>query len=237
MRYFRYSNNRNKLYKQALKEHYKSLGKEERVIFRKKRAWTNLGTIIACIAFFACVVGLSFCWSSFLPIYQPQFWLLKILFWIGVVEAAILLLIIPCVVTALAANPILKMAESFEVPSMKSEISPRACAFLRKYYGLNEPCIITKCYEADDANRSFTKKDVCLFVVNGELRITKDIVHGFLNGDKDLGCYAFSSDEIKLVKQQKDGLLMVRLDAPDGVSFTLGYRAKAFIEKNFILKV
>ncbi|MBR2971027.1 MAG: hypothetical protein IKC48_04460 [Clostridia bacterium] len=116
---------------------------------------------------------------------------------------------------------------------MKKEIFRSACSHLRDYYSLQNPYIITKCYDATD--KTFKNHDVCIFVAGDELRITTDIVQGFLHGKRDLGCYAFKRDEITLTKLYRDNLLMAHLQAGDFI-FLLGYRAKGFIQKNFIQK-
>ena len=115
----------------------------------------------------------------------------------------------------------------------KKEILSKACGHLRDYYGLQEPYIITKCFDA--ADKKFQKHDVCLFIVGDELRITADLIHGFLHGERDLGCYAFVKHEITLSKQPCGQQLMLEMKAGEN-TFLLGYRAKGFIEKNFIGK-
>lgn len=74
---------------------------------------------------------------------------------------------------------------------------------------------------------------MCLFIVGDELRITTDLVSGFLHGERDLGCYAFKKDEITLTKLENGKHLIAELKSGDAV-FLLGYRAKGFIDKNFI---
>ena len=101
---------------------------------------------------------------------------------------------------------------------------------MRDYYELQEPYIITKCFDA--TNKIFKNHDVCIFVVGDELRLTTDIVHGFLYEERDLGCYAFKRDEITLSKQQNGNHLIAELKS-DNAIFLLLYRAKRFIEENF----
>ena len=127
----------------------------------------------------------------------------------------------------------MEKVESVNVPAKKKEILSKACGHLRDYYGLQEPYIITKCFDA--ADKKFQKHDVCLFIVGDELRITVDLIHGFLHGERDLGCYAFVKHEITLSKQPCGQQLMLEMKAGEN-TFLLGYRAKGFIEKNFIGK-
>lgn len=116
---------------------------------------------------------------------------------------------------------------------MKKKIFSKACSHLRDYYGLQEPYIITKCFDATD--KKFKNHDVCIFAVNDELRITTDLIHGFLYGERDLGCYVFRREEITLSKQKNGSQLILELRAQD-TAFWLGYRAKKFIEKEYINK-
>jgi hypothetical protein len=98
---------------------------------------------------------------------------------------------------------------------------------------LEEPYIITKCFDSTD--KKFKNHDVCIFIVDDELRITTDLVRGFLHGERDLGCYAFSRDELIISKKQNGKYLMAELKSTN-TEFLLGYRAKGFIEKNFLSK-
>ena len=106
---------------------------------------------------------------------------------------------------------------------------------LKEQYKLlmQEPYIITKCFDA--ADKRFRDHDVCIFLVGDELRITTDLVRGFLHGERDLGCYAFSRKEITVSKQQDGEHLVAELKS-DNTFFVLGYRAKGFIEKNFLFE-
>ena len=106
--------------------------------------------------------------------------------------------------------------------------SADACAHLREYYGISGEFLITKCYFSSVP--AFAGKDICLFFAKNELRITTDIVNGFLDMSKDLGCYALSEEEFsfgyttfedKQTTEIKDG----------NFSMIVGRRAKAFIEE------
>ena len=175
------------------------------------------------------VTTAGFLLLKFLP--QPSALLWQILAGIGKTLAGFIILIAGGLLTAGLTKPLWKKADSFHLPTMKKEFFMKACSHLRTYYGLTEPYIVTKCFDASD--HKFKNHDVCIFVVGDELRITADLVHGFLHGDRDVGCYAFKKHEIMLSKQQHDQHLWALLKA-DNTFFMLGYRAKAFIEKNFI---
>ena len=103
------------------------------------------------------------------------------------------------------------------------------CAELREFYGLCEPVLITKCYECTDGK--FKDHDVCLFFVDGELRITTNLQYGFYNINKDLGCYVFSKEEIRLSHVVHGRYEATELTV-DEFCITLGKKAKGFLESN-----
>ena len=163
----------------------------------------------------------------------PNTWFLEILVIVSELIIGLILLIVCGVLTVVLTMPLWKKVESFHIPTMKKAIFSRACNHLREYYQLQEPYIITKCFDATDAK--FKNHDVCIFIVGDELRITTDLVRGFLHGEKDLGCYAFKKEEIIISKQNDKNHLIAELTA-DNTVFLLGYRAKGFIEKFFLAK-
>ena len=101
----------------------------------------------------------------------------------------------------------------------------------REYYGWTEPCVVTKCYDSSD--KVFAKRDVCIFVADGELRVCANLKYGFSFREKDLGCYAFKPDEISVNLINENNILITELKSNE-VSFRLGRRAKSFIEKDFL---
>lgn len=229
MRYFRYKNT-NKNLNNALKEQYKTLTEDEKRIFRKEKCWRKFTTIFFFIVYFSWMVAGIFVLES-IPL--PQHWFLKFSVVAAKVVTGFALLIAGGVLTVLLTIPLWKKVESFHIPTMKKEIFSKACGHLREYYGVREPYMITKCFDATD--KKFQNHDVCIFVVGDELRITTNLVQGFLYGERDLGCYAFKQNEIILTKQQKGNNLIAELRADDTV-FLLGYRAKGFVDKNFPAK-
>ncbi len=229
MRYFKYKNT-NKNINNALKEQYKTLTEDEKRTFRKEKRWRKFSTIVSLIIYISCIVVGIFLLKS-LPV--PNAWFLEVLVIVGKVIVGFILLIIGGVITVGLTMPLWKKVESFHIPSMKKEIFSKACGHLREYYELQEPYIITKCFDATD--KKFQNHDVCIFVVGDELRITTDLVRGFLHGERDLGCYAFKKEEITLSKQQDGNRLIAELKAGDTI-FVLGYRAKGFVDKHFLVK-
>lgn len=230
MRYFKYSNIKKNM-NNALKEQYISLTKDEKRTARKEKLWRSCSSIVAFIIFFLCMFA-SIYLLKIIP--HPSNQWLEVLAVLGKVITGFVLLIVSGFLTYGITYPLCKKVESFSIPLMKKEIFSKACAHLRDYYKLQEPFIITKCYDSTD--EKFKNHDVCLFVVGDELRITTDLINGFLYGQRDLGCYVFKRNEINLSKQRNDKLLVLELKADDTV-FRLGYRAKNFIEKNFVSKL
>ena len=227
MRYFKYKNT-NKNINNALKEQYKTLTEDEKRTFRKEKRWRKFSGFVSGIIYILCTCAGCFLIQA-IPL--PSAWLLKTLVIVGTVMIGFILLLVSGVITVGLTMPLWKKVESFHIPSMKKEFFSKACGHLREYYQLQEPYIITKCFDATD--KKYQNHDVCIFVVRDELRLTTDLVRGFLHGKRDLGCYVFKRDEITIGKQQDGKRLIAELKAGDAV-FVLGYRAKAFIEKEFI---
>ena len=226
MRYFRYKNT-DKNVNNALKEQYKTLTEDEKRTFRKKKRWQKFSTIVTLTIFICCIIAEIFLLKS-IPVPDDNFW--EVLVIVGKVIVGLVLLIVSGSLTVILTTPLWKKVETFDIPLMKKEIFSKACKHLRDYYQLQEPYIITKCFEATDKN--FQNHDVCIFIVGDELRITTDLIQGFLYGERDLGCYAFKTEEITLLKRNNGKHLVAELRA-DNTVFLLGYRAKGFID-NFL---
>jgi len=228
MRYFKYKNT-GKTEKNALKIQYSRLTKQEKRLARKKKALDIIALIVlygVSILCFACCVAVL----ENIP--EPGNAFIATLFHVGRVIMYLVAGIVSLIIGGIAASPIYSKAGNVS-STMKRDVMSKACDHLREYYGLQEPYIVTKCYESSD--KRFSSHDVCIFVAGDELRITTNLIHGFLHGENDTGCYALNADEISLAKIQGEKFLMAELKASDTV-FLLGYRAKSFIEKNFISK-
>jgi len=227
LRYYKYKNT-DKNINNALKEQYKTLTEDEKRTFRKEKRWRKFSTIVSLIIYISCIVAGIFLLKS-IPL--PSAWFLEILVIVGEVIIGFILLIASGVLTVALTMPLWKKVESFHIPSIKKDIFSKACKHLRDYYQLQEPYLITKCFDSTD--KKFENHDVCIFVVGDELRITTDLVRGFLHGERDLGCYAFKKEEITLSKQNVGNHLIAELKA-NNIVFLLGYRAKGFIDKSFL---
>lgn len=229
MRYFKYKDT-NETEKNALKEQYTSLTKDEKLALRKAKMLSKVGTIIFFVVSIGCFLGGGFLIGQ---IPSSENLLLEILHFIGNIVLWSITVIVGIVIGGIAALPFWA-TETPKTHIMKRKLLSEACAHLREYYELQEPCLVTKCYESSD--KKFTNHDVCIFIVGDELRITTNLKHGFFHGENDLGCYAFKTEEISLSKRRGEQYLMAELKA-DNIEFLLGYRAKKFIERNFLASI
>ena len=228
MRYFKYKNT-NKTYQNALKEHYTAMTSDEQLIVRKRKRWHAFSSIISLtILIILLIPSISFLSKISLP--DSIFWM--ILVCIAELLASFIIFIICGVITITITTPLWRKVDSFHLPLMKKKFLSESCRHLRKYYGLKEPYIITKCFDATD--KKFKNHDVCIFIVGEEIRITTDLINGFLHGERDLGSYAFKREEIILSKSHIQNHLVTKL-REDSTVFILGYRAKRFIDKNFLV--
>lgn len=228
MRFFKYKNS-NVTYKNALKERYAELQKDEKKRIRKEFILRKLAIIAFFIVSIACIIPGIVALKS-IPVSENVF--LAVLEYIGLGIAGILFIAGCLFIGGIALWLI--APKSTDSPQFKRNILSKACTHLREYYGLGETYLVTKCYESSD--EKFNNHDVCIFVVDKELRITANLQYGFLHGERDLGCYTFTADEISLSKIETEKLLIAELNC-GGTYFRLGYRAKGFIEKNFCAKV
>lgn len=133
------------------------------------------------------------------------------------------------IIAALVVSPLDKKIKNTAKKLKKSTLDS-ASEYLRIYYGLTDAFVITKCYDATD--RKFKNHDICLFVKDNELRLCTNLVNGLLNSDKDLGCYAFTKEEITLTERVTDKYTAAVLTCGE-TEFVLGKRARAWIERDF----
>lgn len=138
--------------------------------------------------------------------------------------------ILAAILGAVAAAPLWGKREHAEKALLREALSD-ACAQLREFYGLQEPFLATKCYRCDD--RRFDRHDVCMFVVDNELRITANLHYGFFHPKRDLGCYGLTRQEISLADTQYKDRAAVELRA-EGIGFVLAPQARAFIQRYFL---
>ncbi len=219
MRYFKYKDTE-KITNNAYKEQYKALTEDEKRIIRKEKAWRRFANVVSFVLFLAFwLAGIFFTASFGLP---TGLRFIEVIF-------DLLFLIISALLAFALTIPLWGKVESLHLLKIKKEVQSKMNAHLREYYEFNEPYVITKCFGS--SNEKFKDHDVCLYVVGEELYLTVDLTHWA----RDLGCYAFSKDEITLSKIAEENHFVLKL-AADDTEFLLGYRAKSFIEKNFTSK-
>ncbi len=209
----------------AFRGKYARLLEMERQAARREKVWRRLGmAVFITVTAFCLVGGEILVWS--LP--ERDLLLLQILQTVlqGILSVAVLFL--SFVLGALASTPLFTRGERNR-KAEKQAVLAAACGALREGYGLTEPCLVTKCYRCDD--KRFTDHDVCLFFVEEELRMTTNLQGGFIRLQKDLGCYAFAPEELRLRVVPWKNATAVELTGDD-FTCLLGARAKGFLEKN-----
>ena len=208
------------------REKHRELSEKERQANHKQKLWKTLGTVVFYAVSFLCLIG----FFSFTKTRAPENRILLILYYIYRGIVWLIGILVSGIIGLLCASPIWGKAHT-KYCSEKHLLLSQACAQLREYYQLKDSYIITKCFYSSD--KAFTNHDVCLFVTNGELRLTVNLIHGFHNPANDLGCYTFQKDEIAVTTQQDEHRVMTKLQCGD-MTFLLGIRAKNFIKNTFL---
>ena len=206
-----------------------SLTEEEKKRDRQGKFLNIFGTVLFFVTFVASFIGVS---MMILKIPLPENPFLLILIFVGMLVLDFAAFVVSVLVGTLVSAPIYKKAQQ-KLVIQKRIYFDKALITLREYYGWTEPCLVTKCY--DSADPKFKNRDVCIFLVADELRITADLKHGFSIRENDLGCYAFGVDEISVDQIQGERFLMTELKCGE-IVFHLGRRAKGFIEKHLTSK-
>ncbi len=192
MRHFQYQN-----YDKSQREMKKAIdlaSENHKHAYRKERTLEILMFVMFAILFVLGLVGVFMLADAVFPVCKTVFE--KMLDIIVTALIRIIGVIGTFILAGLAVLPLGKKAIQISRQRRQYANSIPACAHLRAYYGVKEPYLITKCYE--DSGKRFENKDICLFVSDGELRITKDLIKGFLHAERDVGCYTMTSDEISL---------------------------------------
>lgn len=195
---------------------------------RKTKLLGKLGTVVFWVLFVALGAGLLVVVNWIMP--REEGVLFEIIRFLVYGTLSGFAVIIAAIVAAVAASPLWGKRQNTEKVLLRKALSD-ACGELRTFYQFQEPFLVTKCYRSSD--RRFDRHDVCIFVVDNELRITANLHYGFFDPKRDLGCYGLTRQEIRLIEAQHKGRSAVELHA-DGVTFGLGYKARTFIEKEFL---
>lgn len=225
MRYFKYEKDK-QAEKESLKKELEKLDAEEKRAYRKAKIMSVAATAVFWTVFILLIIGSS-CLVSFIPENGTGV-ILNILTEVLSVLRFFLLLIVSVVIAFAASLPFWTRSDD-NSRLIRQRKRSAICSDLRLFYGLCEPMLVTKCYNCSD--KRFNDHDVCLFFVDGELRVTVNLQYGFYNTDKDLGCYAFTKEEFSISYTQTQTCDATEINAGD-FQMVLGKRAKAFLEKN-----
>ena len=193
MKYFKYRNI-SKVQQLAYKERLASLGKDEQKKIKRSDRLIMLLSIIGFVFFFCCI-GMFIFFIKLIPV--PKNIFLKILYGIGCAILGFIGLIISGLATGIPLGILLDKVR-YNLPEMRKDFIKKASEPIRKYYGLSDEYLITKCFES--TNTLFNNHDICIFRYGNEIRMTTDIVKGFINGNCDLGCYSIKFNELKIYK-------------------------------------
>ena len=224
MRYFRYDEQMADV--SDLKQHYAGLSAKEQAR-RRRFLWLHrLGTVVFWLVFLAAFIGLVLLIRKIEPVSDSA--LDAMLHPLLLIVLGFVALILSVILGALAAAPLWGRNQAIE-KDLRQVLLRQATQELRQFYGFQEPFLVTKCYCASD--RRFDRHDVCLFLVDGKLRLTVNLHYGFFDPRRDLGCYEFDFSEIELLPGWHKDREAVELRFAE-ITFLLGRQTKTFIEKH-----
>lgn len=237
MRYFKCETEPNN---EDLKAQHGALVQKKEKINRRDAVLDKLGWVVFAVAFLGLMIGsqwpISCVTAAAWDVIGRETVILAVISTIVAVVFAvtseIAVFFCSIALAALMASPLWGPRESGirkKEKELRQETLERACRHLREFYGFQEPCVVTKCYDSSD--KRFKDHDICLFVAERELRLTTNLLHGFLDMRRDLGCYAFRPEEIQLSDSRAGERQAVELRCGE-VTFLLGQRARSFVEKN-----
>ena len=229
MKYFKYRNI-NKVQQLAYKERLASFGKDEQKKIKRSRRLTKTLSISG-ICFFVVCFGLFIYFIKLIPVPTHSFF--KVLRGIGCVLLGMLGLLISMFTTMFTFGILISKVE-YNLPEMRKEFIKKASEPIRKYYGLSDEYLITKCFES--TNTSFNNHDICIFRYGNEIRMTTDVIKGFINGNCDLGCYSIKFNELKIYKDDYNDKRATILEF-DKEKFVIGIKAYSYISKLMKTKV
>ena len=223
MKYFKYKN-MNKVQRIADKEYLASLGQDKEKKIKRSRRLEEILIVFGFILFFSLLATLIYL-ITLIP--KPTHVFLLILYGIGCVILGFVGLILSGILSIVPMVYLLDKVD-YDYPRMSKEFISKACEPIRKHYGLSEEYLITKCFSA--SNSYFNNHDICIFRFDNEIRITTDIVKGFINDHCDLGCYSIKFDELKVYKADYDNKRVTVLEFGNE-KFIVGIKAYSYIIK------
>ena len=229
MKYIKFKN-MNKVLRRVDKLALSELPLDEQKIIKRKRNISNFLTIIAFVIFV--LLNIFFIFVIQL-IKEPEKLIPKLLYGILIFFLMIIELIVSGLIVGIPFEKILNKVNCPKLRYSKYNIS-KACDIIRKYYKLDDEYLITKCFYS--TNQSFNDHDVCIFRVSDTIRITGDIVKGYLNDNSELGCYSVKTHEVKIYKDNYNNKRVAILEFGKE-KFILGIKAFSFINKLLSIKV
>lgn len=212
----------------ALKAQYHELSGQERRALRRAKVLSKLGTVIFVLVTALVLIAAFTVWKLFISKEEETVLLTIVNVMLGILWGGACLVLAP-MVAIFAAIPFWNKYPGTEKKEQRLLLS-KGCVRLKEYYGFCKPFLVTKCFDSTD--RRFRRHDVCLFFVEGELRLTVNLHYGFFDSERDLGCYAFRREELQLQSVPHAGHPAAELKCGDTV-FLLGIRAEKFIRDHF----
>ncbi|MBQ3183891.1 MAG: hypothetical protein IJB57_09515 [Clostridia bacterium] len=225
MRYFKYK--RNPSSSESIKNELKELGDKEKTLYRKSKILKYIGNVVFFVILIPGIIT-----SLYLISRLPDTDILILDIILTVISVPLMFLgFVASAIIAVFVSMLFWNIEDNSSKSIRQTIRSEVCSELREFYGLCEPLLVTKCFDCTD--NKFKDHDVCLYFVDGELRITTNLQYGFYNTNKDLGCYVLIKEEISLSRVSFGQHEAAELTAGK-FNMMLGIRAKVFIERNML---
>lgn len=229
MKYFKFKN-MNKIKKATYKEYLSSLSKDEKKKVKRLNIIIKILIFSGIITFFL-LFGFLIYLITLIPTSEKIF--LQVLYGVGIVILGLLSLALSLIVSVITFEYLIEKVE-YNVPKTTKEIVSKACENIRKRYKLNDEYLLTKCFSS--TNELFNNHDICIFRASDEIRITADIVNGFINDHCDLGCYAIKFKDINVYKDNFNDKRVTVIEF-NKIKFIVGIRAYSYIVKLMNVKV
>ena len=230
MRYFKY----NRIdYSQdpQIREEYNALLKKEKNEIKKDKMWTRLSLLISTVVL---IVYIFVFVAVLIVIPTPNGLLAGVLVEGLKLVHTMVFIPIGIWIAYWVIYPSLEQKFHANYTRTINKYITNSCPALMSYYELEEPYIVTKCY--DSSERDFKNQDICLFIVNNELRIATVLVYGFFNMERNIDCYAYMRYELALtqIKNKKPSKYELRSGE---TYFVLDKNAKKFFDAHFWVNV
>lgn len=229
MKYLKYKK-MNEVMRLTKKEYIASCSKDEQRKIKRRIFWTKNIRFVGMLIFFS-VFFIFLYFITRIP--QPKNTFLSILFGITCFFFVLLDILVCCFVIGLPFGYMVDKI-SYSFPNLTKEYRAILSNDMKKFYGLNDTYLITKCFFSTD--KKFNNHDICIFKVGNEIRITTNIVYGFLHNHCELGCYSISFDELKLYKDDYNNKRVAVLKFGKE-KFVIGIKAYAYINNLLSQKV